>query len=82
MQGVRADRARGLPAPDIVYWYNIGYLRRGVRPETGGPVLVSNGMENVDEGEKEQQDSLCKRRRGPPAPNIEQTDNNGRKERG
>jgi hypothetical protein len=54
VQGVKADRARGPPAPDIVYWYDIGYLTRGVMPETGGPVLVSNGMESVDAGEKEQ----------------------------
>ena len=71
MQGVKAERARGPPAPDIVYEYDIGYLTRTVMSETGGPVLVSNGMENVDEGEKEQQDSLYKMRREPPAPNIE-----------
>ena len=53
MQGAKAERARGLPAPDIVYEYDIEYLTRVVMLETGGPVLVSNGMESVGAGEKE-----------------------------
>jgi hypothetical protein len=82
VQGAKAGKARGPPAPDIVYEYDIGYLTRAGMLEIEGPVLVSNGRESVGAEEKEWKDGLCKQPRVSPAPNIEQADNIGREKRG